>query len=279
MGKFASAVDNADPTGWVRRELRELRKEIREMRAEKRLATSTVGEGGSLQVVGELAVVGEIDLTGDLSMKSGDGAEMIRMGDTAYGRGLEFMRSNGVAAFLLRKAFSTSTRETWSLLDAGGVSVVEENALGAGLGRPFLELPFQPYAATSGTAVTCGPYGFERTTSSTSWETLFAYDGKAQNYLIDFKFAAMCSDATTAAEIQVVNLDDGTPRPGYLLSSWLGAVPAGTTTMTVLDPSPDKVISRVSTVGAGGYQRLGVQVRVTAGTGTVTLAIPQAMGG
>lgn len=282
MGKFRK-LDTSP--GRVNRQMRDLRRALDEQRAARRLPGSAVEEGtdfsvrGVLRVVGSAIISGALDLTGTLSMKSDDGAEMIRMGGMTFGRGLSFTRSDGTPAFELRKVFSNSTRETWEWRDSAGNPVIAENTIGPGLSRPLLEMPFQPYATSSGTAVSCGPYGFERTTTSGSWETLFAYDGKAQNQLIDFKFAALCSDATTEGEVQVVDLDTGTPRPGYLISPWVGTIPAGTTAMTVLDPAPDKVISLVDVVGAGGYQRLGVQVRRTTGTGSITLAVAQAIGG
>jgi hypothetical protein len=247
---------DSDP-GWIMRRFRKLEAEIRELRSAKRVIT-------------------DLTISGTGGVTTGD---IIVMGTQAQGdRGMRFFREDGTLAFRLAKPFAPSDPQSWSLHDRYGAQVVGESSIGAGLYRPHLEHPFQPVAATSGTAVTCGPYGWERTTSSSSWTTLFAYDGKAQNLLVDFKFAAVCSDATTAGEIQVIDLDTGTARPGYLISPWVGSIPAGTTTMTVVDPSPDKV---VSTIGNAGpiYMRLGVQVRVTAGTGSITLSIPQAIGG
>lgn len=266
--------------GWINRRFRDIDQQLRELRAAKGLAASTVAPGGSVFVKGLLKIVGALDLTGTLSMKSSDGLELVRMGDMQFGRGLAFTRENGVDAFVFRKSFENSEQQDWSLKDRAGNGIVEENALGTGLGKPYLEHPFQPVATAAGTSVTCGPYGWERTTSSAAWETLFAYDGKAQNRFLDFKFAALCSDADTAGQIQVVDLVTGTPLSGFLMAPWVGAIPAGTLTYAVIDPTPDMVSLPIADgVGVGGQIRVGVQVQVTVGTGSITLAIPQSIGG
>ena len=275
MGKFGSALDALNPEGRQNRIKRRDEQRAREMRAEKRLAGSVLEEGKSLLVRGVLKVVGAFDLTGTLSMKSGDGTELIRMGDMTFGRGLEFKRDDGTRAFGFRRAFDNSSAQDWFWQDRSGNVVIAENDLGPGLRKPNLEHPFQPVAAASGTAVACGPYGWERATSSGTWTTLFVYDGLHQNRFLDLKVAAKCSDATTAAELRVVDEDTGTPLSGFFRPPWLGVVPAGTTAMTVVDPAP----ADVATPNAvGAYMRIGIQARVTAGAGSVTVAIPQAIG-
>lgn len=248
---------DSDP-GWINRKFREIDAAIRELRAAKRVITDLTIPGSGGVTTGGIIIMG--------TQAQGD-------------RGMTFNREDGTEAFSLRKPLSPSDPQSWVLRDRSGNPVVSESSFSGGIGRPQLDLPFQPVAATSGTAVTCGPYGWERVTSSASWTTLFAYDGKAQNYLLDFKFAAVCSDAVTAGEIQVVDLATGNPRPGFIASPWVGSIPAGTTTMTVFDPDPNKVVSMVATQVPGSYQKLGVQVRVTAGTGSITLAVAQAIGG
>lgn len=248
---------DTDP-GWINRKFREIDAAIRELRSAKRVITN-------------------------LTIPSSDGAtsnEIVEIGDMPHGdRGLRFWREDGVAALELRKTLSSASPQVWRLFDRTETPVVAENAFGRGLDRPYLEHPFQPVAATSGTAVTCGPYGLERTTSSTTFETLFAYDGKAQNMFLDFKFAVICSDATTAGQVQVIDLDTATARPGFALPPWLGAIPTGTTSHLILNPLAGEVLSMVGDVGAGGYQRLGVQARRTAGAGTIALSVVQSVGG
>jgi hypothetical protein len=258
--------------------VKQLENDVRFLRSSRNLVgRATVESGKSLLVKGLLSVVGRLDLTGTLSMKTTDGTELFRMGDMTFGRGIAMTRDDGSDAFVLRKPFSDGDQQQWVLYDMNGASVIAENPLTGGLSRPYLEHPFQPVAATSGTAVTCGPYGYERTTSSTSFETLFAWDGKRQNGFLDLKIAAVCSDGSTAGEMQVVNLDTMVPLPGYVLAPWLATIPAGTTTLTLFDPTPDQVDT--AGVGVGAQLRLGLQVRRTAGSGSITVAVPQAIGG
>lgn len=273
----ARGIDT-DP-GWINRKFQAVKEEIEALRSERRAAATTIADGGSMIVRGLLQIAGSLDLTGTLLMRSEAGNDVVRMGEMPHGDiGLEFSREDGTAAFSMSKPFGPGSPQMWSLYDRDGQRVVSENDLGPGLRRPFLEHPLQPVATTTGTAVTCGPYGWERTTDSATWETLYAYDGRAQNPWIDLKFAAFCSDGTTAGEIRVLNVETGTALPGFLEPSWVGLVPAGTTSYLIVDPPNTRmVMPEVDDFGA--YIRLGVQVRVTAGTGSITLAVPQSIGG
>lgn len=269
---------DTDP-GWINRRLRDLERKIEGLRSERRAAATTIAEGGSLFISGLLRIAGALDITGTLSMKSEDEAELVRIGNMTYGRGFELKRDDGSQALGFSKVFSNSDAQSWALRDRDGQAIVAENNLGPGLARPHLEHPLQPVSATSGTAVACGPYGWERQSSSASWETLYVYDGKVQNLFLDLKFAAFCSDGTTAGEIQVVDLETGTPLEGFFEASWLGLVPAGTTAYLIVDPPNSRITTPLLGELIGSYMRLGVQVRRTAGAGTITLAVPQSIGG
>lgn len=238
-----------------------------------RIGRATIEVGRDFLIKGLLKVVGEVSLVSE------DGEELLRMGDLGFGRGIELKRDDGSTALRFGKPFSSTDQQLLELLDRSGHAFVSQELLGPGLGRPCLQLPLQPIYPASGTPVLGGPYGIERSTTSGTFETLFAYDGRAQNLLLDFKFMATCSNGTTAGEIQIVDLDTGLPLVGFFAPPWVGVIPAGTTTMTVFDPGATAVLSTVSSVGMAGQMRLGVQVRRTAGAGTITLAVPQAMGG
>lgn len=276
------ATAQRSPRGIWRR-LNDLEAAVAFLRSSRDLVgRATVEVGKSLIIKGTLLVIGKLDVTGTVSMKSEDGEELFRLGDMEFGRGVEMKRDNGILAFVLSKVFEVSAQQTWSLRDQRGEQVVAENGLGPGLLQPFLEYPFQPVAAASGTAApTCGPWGWERTTSSGSWTTLFAYDGKVQNPFLDLKFAAVCSDGTTAGEVQVVDLNTGVPLAGFLLPAWVGAIPAGTTVMTLLDPDPAWILLPIwgPTEHVGDQMRIGLQCRRTAGAGSITVSVPQAIGG
>lgn len=240
---------------------------------------ASVDAGKSLAVRGILRVIGALDVTGTASIRSATGAELIRLGDMDLGdRGYVFSRENGVPVLEMQRTNDTVEDQAWALYDNAGNPIVSEEVFFHGLKRPCLEHPFQPVAPAFGTALTCGPYGIERTTSSAAFETLFAYDGKRQNAFLDLKFSAHCSDGTTAAELRVVNLDTGLALPDLFQPiPWLGVVPAGTTTPWILDPAFTQGVIYELPVGA--TMRLGVQARRTAGTGTVTVAVASSIGG
>ncbi len=259
---------DTDP-GWINRKLQALQRQIDALRSERRASATTVGTGGLRIDGGELVAV------------DADGSVLFRVGTLELGdRGTVAYRDNGSIAFEIRKLVDAAyVGQSVAIYDAGGTRVLATEDLLGGLRKPFLEHPFQPYSATSGTAVTCGPYGWERTTSSTSFETLFVYDGKRQNPFLDLKLAAKCSDGTTAGEVRIVDLATGIPLGDFFNpDAWLGVIAAGTTSYAVIDPSPTQAVA--ADAGAPqGYMRLGVQARRTAGTGSITLSVPQAIGG
>lgn len=228
------------------------------------------------------AVRGLLDLVGSMEMRSAVGDLLIRMGSMPLGdRGLQFFRENGTKLFEMRKVTQPTNPQTWTFFDNGGHAIVAEQDLFGGLAKPMLEHPFQPVATAPGTPVTCGPYGFERTHPGTeainTWKTLFVHDGKRQNTYLDLKVAVICSDATTAGEIRVVDEVSGDQLGGFLIDPWIGVIPAGTTTLTVLDPIGNQVL--LTAVDVHAVMRLGLQVRRTAGSGSITLSVAQAIGG
>ena len=268
----ARGIDN-DP-GWINREIQKLRREVESLRSERRAAATSI-ETGDIRLAngGSLIVDG-----GDVVMLDVDGSEIFRIGAMEFGdRGMVIKRENGETALEVRR-LSGAFGEQGLAIYANGTRLLETDELFGGLRRPFFEHPFQPVSATPGTAVTCGPYGLERSTTSGTFETLFVYDGKRQNPLLDLKVAALCSDGTTAGEVRIVDLATGTQLPGFLDPAWLGVIAAGTTTYTVLDPTAGQAVA-ASAASAMSYVRLGIQVRRTAGSGSITLAVPQSIGG
>lgn len=246
-----------------------------------RVGRASIDIGADFIVRGLLSVVGKLTLTGDLEMRSGLGDLLFRLGDMVNGdRGIQFLREDGSLAFELRKIFPSDDEQALSFYDAGGRPLLAEFQYFGGLKAPLLEHPFQP-VGPGGTAFTCGPYGVERAhppaVATGTWATLFVYDGKRQNAFLDLKAAAICSDSTTAGELRVVNMVTGLQLPGFFDPAWTGVIPAGTTSLLVLDPTAASVgINAAGSVG--GQMRVGLQCRRTAGTGTITVSIPQAIG-
>ena len=159
------------------------------------------------------------------------------------------------------------------VIDSGYVAASQ---IGDGLGAPFLALPVQPVAASPGTAVTCGAHGFERATTSATFETLFAHVGYQQNLLWRPGFIVRCSDGTTAGEVQAVDLLTGTPLNVFGGAAWLGVVAAGTT----IDTALAEPVGGLLLPGVWGAQiRIGIQARRTAGAGSLTVSVTKSIGG
>lgn len=252
-------IDN-DP-GWINRKFRELERMIEGLRSERRAASTSV-DTGSFRV-------------------TANGEEVFRIGDMEFGdRGLIARRQDGSVAFAVKRlSADTFVGQSVAIYDGSEIQVLSTDAILGGLRAPYFEIPFQPYSATPGTSITCGPYGFERTTTSGTFETVFVYDGKRQNVFLDAKVAARASDATTTGEVRIVDLATGTPLPDFFGGpSWVGTIPASSTSYLVLDPGASQAVT-ASTGGFGSYMRLGVQARRTAGAGTLTIAVPSALGG
>lgn len=151
---------------------------------------------------------------------------------------------------------------------------IADSQLGTGLGRPLLAMPIQPMAATS-TFTTCGPSGWEQDTVSGVFETLFRHDGVRQNVCWAPVVTAWCSDVTTAGELQFVDLDTGAVLVEALSTVSVYTIPAGSSEVDVAPGAPGLLLPQEY----GAPIHLGVQARRTAGTGNITLAVKQSIGG
>lgn len=151
---------------------------------------------------------------------------------------------------------------------------IADSQLGTGLGRPLLAMPVQPMAATS-TSTTCGPSGWERDTASGVFETLFRHDGVRQNVCWAPVVTVWCSDATTAGQLQFVDLDSGGVLVEALSAVSVYTIPAGSSAVDVAPSVPGLLLPQQY----GTPIHLGVQARRTAGAGTITLAVKQSIGG
>jgi hypothetical protein len=214
------------------------------------------------------------DLTidgGDVLMLDDDGSVMFRLGAQEFGdRGLSIFRETGEPAFeLKRDGASEFLQQTWRLSDTVGNVIVSEWAFGQGLARPRIPAPCHPATTPSGWGVD-GP---EASTTSGAFVTLFRSDLRRQNPLYTPGLSVKCSDGTTAAEVQVTNDAGGAALNDFFTgTAWTGVVPTGSTSFVNVAPAlnmPGVYDARV---------KLNIQVRRTAGAGTVTIAVPLSTG-
>lgn len=261
MAGFRGGVEN-DP-GWMPRKIRELEEQINALRSERRAAATTIGSGG-------LIIDG-----GDLLALDVDGSVVFRLGPQLYDdRGVSIVRENGVSALELRKSFSNSTEQSLVLRDADGAVLIAEESLGAGLGQPFLPIPLQPVTAAT-TSLNTGPWGFEVTSSAATgtWVSTHQAWYARHNQFGLFRLRVAASDASTAGEVRVINVASGLAIGGFLAGAWTGVRALGATTYTeIVSPGltlPGTVHTAIS---------VAVQVRRTAGTGTLTVAVPESRG-
>lgn len=205
------------------------------------------------------------------------GSEILRIGDMLHGdRGLRITREKGGAvAMEMRKAFANSSSQVVTIRDASGNLLVEEEALGPGLGKPNLSIPMLPVTAAS-TTPSVGPWGPQVTgiTSATFVTTHQAWFARANNWA-QFRIQVAASDTTTAAEVQVLDPASGLPLAAFFASPWLGTRAAGSTGYVELVAGGGSVL-----LPGASHERISVavQVRRTAGTGSLTVAVPEAHG-
>lgn len=204
-----------------------------------------------------------------------DGSEIFRIGDMQWGdRGFLFRRENGQLAISMNKAFSSSTYQALTLRDASGYSLLEEEALGVGLGKPYLPIPVLPVTSTTTTG-SLGPWGPQVAVSSGSFVTTHQGWFVRTNRWAMFRIQVAASDTTTSGEVQVVDSSTGLPLAGFLQSPWLGTRATGSTSYVELVAGSGSV-----SLPGNPHERISIaiQARRTAGAGTLTVAVPEAHG-
>lgn len=246
---------------------RQLNRAVADLRAAVARRPKFEVSSGDLTISGgDLVVDG-----GDFLLLDTDGSTVFRLGPQQYGdRGVSMYREDGTPALEVREQFDGFGQKL-RVLDSVGNELLSEFQVGAGLRRPFLPIPTAPSGAPSG----WGKYGPERATTSGTFVSLFTGDARRVNPLIRVIIAVKCSDATTAAEVRLVDESNGNVFDAFLLGpDWTGVLAAGSTAWQ----EQDSVLSSPDVPYEGRY-RFEVQARRTAGAGTVTVAVAQIMGG
>lgn len=211
---------------------------------------STIVEGGS------------IDYTGtELVIKNTAGTVIFKVGLQNNGDfGIAGYRDNGTLAFSVRKQISSGdTSQLLRLHDKLG-NVIGGDSLAAttGFDAPYIPNMWRPADRSDA-----------KTTTSATFVTLFKCATYHQNPAIPFVFHTLASDGTTTGQIQV--LGNGSPLGPNFGAPWLGSV-SGTAETLVTS-------SALMLPGAmGDAIDLEVQVKRTAGTGTVSVGIARSLG-
>lgn len=237
--------------------------------SEKRAAATTITDG-DLIVSGGAALI--VD-GGDFLLLDTDKSTVFRLGPQQYGdRGVSIFREDGTIAIGVRKVFPASAAQTLELRDRQGRVIVSEEALGSGLARPLLHIPMQPVLATPA-ALPTGPYGVEVPCAETTWTTTHQAWYARHNQYGRFVVQVAASDTTTAGEVRVIDAATGDPLSDLFQPPWLGVRAAGATAHVAME-SP-----RLALPGAPDARiAVAVQVRRTAGAGTLHIAVPESHG-
>lgn len=214
---------------------------------------------------------GSVGNTGLFAVGSGlTGEPILELGKMLWGDiGVVIRRQSGSKAIELRESFENSTDQDIRIISRDNRVIFEEHVFGNGIGNPKFISVLQP-VGPAGTAVTCGPYGFERSVTSGTFADIFRWEGKYMNPYVDVTLNVRMSDATTAGEVRLVNPDNGAIMAGFFQPTWTGVIAAGST-------ADQEVVPPYSLRVPGSYDatvdRFTVQARRTAGAGTVTVSV------
>lgn len=249
----------------------------------RRLENSSPFKGSGLEVIddGQTATGGSVVIPDDgvLIVDGGDimavdkapsAQTLFQLGTQLHGdRGLTVFRDDGRVALEVRRPFSASDPSQNILIRdrQGGIIGGDSLLSPAGFDAPHIEMRFIPVDYTSSASA--------QSTSSTSFVATHEYRGFKQNPFLKPQFMVRCSDASTAAEVRIFRVG-GSYLGGFLGSPTIHTVtvPAGTTTFTLFE-----FASGAQIPGAmSDALHLQVHARVTAGTGSVSVAPVRTIG-
>lgn len=218
---------------------------------------------------GDLVVDG-----GDFLLLDTDGSTVFRLGPQEHGdRGVSIYREDGPVALSVSQLFEGSGQQEIRIMDRFGNEIVGEESLGSGLSAPWLSIPLQPVMDTPASPQ-AGPWGWEVPVATTAWTTAHQGWFSRTNQFASFRLRIAASDTTTAAEARVVDAATGTVLGQFLEPPLVGGRAAGST-----DYAEVLLESLVVLGSPNTSQSVQVQVRRTAGAGTLRVAVPESRGG
>jgi hypothetical protein len=180
-------------------------------------------------------------------------------------RGIKIQRSDGSVAFQMRDVLGLG-QQSVSILDTSGAIIAGTGLFSDGLGAPYIPLDWHPVDYTSG--------ALAQSTSSATFAATHEHRGFKQNNVVWPQFMVQCSDATTAAEVQLFSVTAGAAMTTQIGDPLTITVPAGTTTFALFE-----FVDYVHLPGAYGLPvHYEIQARVTAGTGSVSVAPVRSVG-
>lgn len=254
-------IPPGDPVVALSRRVAALEALVKQLAAAPTLGNSSISQGSLNIVGGSISVAG-----GSFTLYDSTGTVLLQVGPQLYGdRGVTAYRADGSVVFRIAKIFSASdTQQTFQIYDRSGRVVGGDAQLSpAGFDSPHVPLAWRPLDRSDA-----------KSTTSATFVSLFESRGIYNNPAVPYTFSVLCSDSSTAGQIQVIDASTGNPLAPFFAAPWLGTIPAGSTAETFITTPPLAV-----PLGSGGAFTVQVQVKRTAGTGSISLAVAQAVGG
>lgn len=259
-------------------EHRDLEQRFRNLESRLRELSARVLQRPKFEVsAGDLTIRGG-DLVvngGDFLLLDTDGSTVFRLGPQEHGdRGVSIFRDDGTRAITVKDRLPDAPVQSLEVWDASGNRILADSEFGSGMDAPWFPLHPQPYSPASA-AVMTGPHGLEGpAVTSGTFTTTHIVELPRQNQQSRWRFEVKASDTTTSGEVRIIRTSDGVALNKYLQPAWTGVRADGSTGYTAVDPGAPLLLP-------GGFAelvRLEVQVRRTAGAGSLTCAVPFAYG-
>lgn len=236
MGEVARPQD-------LRTALRSLTARVRALESGRRLDNASIGATGVFQAGATTT-----------------GAPVLYLGtlNTVGGGGMEVRRHDGSLALRVGKTDPGDLGQGVTLFDKAGNPAVQDSVtIADGFARPSMALGMRPVNSTLDVIV-----------STTVWTDVFEVTGRKFNAAVEGRFQALCADGTTAAEARLVDAVTGLPLPTWDSNAQDPTpIPVGTTAMTRFVTGACSYLGVVHAT----VMQIRVQVRRTAGSGTVTV--------
>lgn len=252
---------------------RPVRATLRALKAQQRTqgtASSHALSGSTITAEGAQVLTGSLTVAGEVTVLDEDGSVLFKIGTQEHGdRGIALFRDDGSRALVVKRTFSAAdSRQALRFYDADGRITGGDSILSfAGFDAPHVPIPFTPVDVASS--------AHAQATSSATFVPLFEHYGYRQNPGLQLKVKAWCSNGTTSADIQVWDVLGGVYLETYegLPPATVINVPTGTTTPTVFTFDSSVLPGQMS-----DPMRLEIHAKVTAGAGSVSVAVLQSFG-
>ena len=224
---------------------------------------------GPVTVDNTMVLNGSQTVNGEFTTLDTDGSVLLKSGTQDHGdRGLSVYRDDGTPAIVIKRTFTpTDPRQSMILYDSIGHSIGGDAILSpTGFDAPHVPIPFTPSNVTNN--------NHAQATSSATFAALFEHDGYRQNAGLQLKVKAWCSNGTTTADIQVWDVI----HSAYLCAPFTTtpvviSVPTATTAPTVFEGGSMLLPGLMS-----DPMQLEIHAKVTAGTGSVSVAVLRSFG-